>query len=193
MNPYLISLMIYLLLITPLRLSFRLRIGRRAGYLIRLQAAGLPFYRRRRDEDPKDEVPIDQKDLRRTLRPERLRPMRILLQKPVRSRLLKAIHLEWLSLYVHISSPDAAQTALLYGSLRSAADAFIHASGSRLPVRIHLKCDFQGQGSQALLRGIVRLRLGSLFPAAFALIATLIRAQTAKDASKEDLYAAASH
>lgn len=193
MNLYLISLLVYLILILPLRLSFRLRMGRRSGYLIRLQAAGLPFYRRRKDEDPLDEQPIDQEELGQTLRPEKLRLMRLLLQKPVRSRLFKAIHLEWLSLYAHISSPDAAQTAVLYGSLRSAADAFAHASGDQFPLRIHLKCDFQGQGSEALVRGIVRLRLGSLFPAAFALATALIRAQAAKDASKEDFYAAASH
>ena len=119
MNPYFISLMIYLVLITPLRLSLRVRLGRRNGYMLRIQAIGLPFYRSRRDEDSADEQPINQQEMSQQLRPENLRLFRSLVSRPVLRLFFHSAQLKWLSVYVHISQPDAMQNALLYGSLRT--------------------------------------------------------------------------
>ncbi len=186
MNLYLLGLLVYMVLITPLRVSLRLRAGRRPGYLLRLQAAGLPFYRRRKDEDTGDETPVRQQELTDQMNLKNLRLLRILLSAAMRSRLKKFVHLERLSLYLHISQPDAAQTALLYGALQTVAAAL---AGQRtLPLRIHLKADMQGQGSEALIRCIITLRLGSLFPAALVWFKQTRKA--AKKASKEERYAA---
>ena len=190
MNPYLISLMIYLVLITPLRLSVRIRLGRRNGYMLRLQAVGLPFYRSRRDEDSHDEQPIDQQEMSRQLKPENLQIMRTLLAKPVRRQIFRAIRLEWLSVYVHISQPDAMQNALLFGALRTTAEAVSHSLGSRIPLRIHLRTDYHGAGTEALLRCIVSLRLGSLLPAAFAWLWQFVRLRAEREPLKEEDYAA---
>lgn len=186
MNLYLFGLLIYMILITPLKISFRLRAGRRPGYLFRLQAAGLPFYRRRKDEDPGDETPVKQQEVAAQMNLKNLRYLRILLSASMRGSLRRIVHLEWLSVYIHISQPDAAQTALLYGALHALASML--GKQHTLPLRIHLKADLRGQGSEALVRCIITLRLGSLFPAALAWFTQMRKA--ARKASKEEQYAA---
>lgn len=184
MNPYLLGLMVYLLLITPLRISLRLRAGRRPGYMLKVQVVGLPFYRRRKDEDPGDEKALRQQDMTEQLKPENLRWIRVLLSKPVRRAIRRAVQVKLLSVYVHISQPDAAQTALLYGALRAAALPLLR----RKAFRIHLKADQLGLGSEVLLRCIISLRLGSLFPAMLVWLRQYRR--SAPQAAKEEEYAA---
>jgi hypothetical protein len=188
MNPYLISLLVYLVLILPLRVSVRVRIGRQMRYLLRVQLIGLPFYKSRRDEDPADEQAIDSHEMTEQLAPDRLRLLRLLMTRPVRSQLRRAIRLEWLSVYAHISQQDAMQNALLYGTLLSVAGALRQIIGQAFPLRIHLKTDFQAQGSELLVRCIASLRLGSLFPAALAWLWQMYRHRQAL--SKEEEYAA---
>ena len=188
MNPYLISLLVYLVLITPLRLSLRIRIGRRTSYLLRIQAAGLPFYRSRRDEDSADEQPIDQQEMSQQLQPENFRLIKSLAAKPILRMFFRLAHLQWLSVYIHISQPDAMQNALLYGTLRTTTETASRILADRFPLRIHLRTDFQGQGSEVLLRCIISLRLGSLLPAAFIWLWRLY--QLEKEPPKEDEYAA---
>ena len=60
--------------------------------------------------------------------------------------------------------------------------------GQAFPLRIHLRTDFQGQGSEALVRCIASLRLGSLFPAAIAWLWQVYRHRQTR--SKEEDYAA---
>ena len=190
MNPYFISLMIYLVLITPLRLSLRVRLGRRNGYMLRIQAIGLPFYRSRRDEDSADEQPIDQQEMSQKLRPENLRLFRSLISRPVLRLFFHSAQLKWLSVYVHISQPDAMQNALLYGSLRTLSETASRILAGRFPLRIHLRTDYQGQGTEALLRCIVSLRLGSLLPAVLAWLWHIARLRGEKEPPKEEEYAA---
>ncbi len=186
MNFYFLSLMVYLVLILPLRVSFRLRTGRRPGYMLRVQAAGLPFYRRRRDEDPGDETPLRRQEMAEQLKPGTLRQLKVLLSRPVRSAIRQAVRMEVLSVYVHISEADAAKTALLYGALRTAALPLC--TIKELPLRIHLRADHRGLGTEVLVRCIISLRLGSLFPAALAWLRQYRRATM--QASKEEDYAA---
>lgn len=188
MNLYLISLMVYLLLITPLKLSLRIRLGRRTSYMLRVQAIGLPFYKSRRDEDPGDEQPIDQQGMTEQL--ENLKLLRSFLSKKVLRLFLRAAQIKWLSLYIHISQPDAMQNALLYGSLRTVADGVSRFAAGRFPLRIHLRTDYQGQGSEALVRCIVNLRVGSLLPAAVAWLWHMVRLRAEREPLKEEDYAA---
>jgi len=188
MNPYLLSLMIYLVLITPLRLFLRIRIGTKSSYLLRIQAAGLPFYRSRRDEDSSDEHPIDQQEMSQQLQSENLHLLRSLISKPILRLFFRSIQLKRLSVYVHISQPDAMQNALLYEAFRTTAETAGHIVADRFPLRIHLRTDFQGQGSEVLLRCIVSLRLGSLLPAAFMWLWRVFRLE--KEPPKEENYAA---
>ena len=190
MNVYLVSLLIYLVMITPLRLSLRIRLGRRNGYMLRIQAVGLPFYKSKRDEDPADEQPIDQQEVTQQLKPENLRLLHSLLSKRVLRLFFRAAQFKWLSLYVHISQPDAMQNALLFGTLRTAAEAANRFVAGRFPLRIHLRTDYQAQGSEALLRCIVSLRVGSLFPAAVAWLWHMVRLRAEREPLKEEDYAA---
>lgn len=190
MNPYFISLMIYLVLITPLRLSLRIRLGRRNGYLLRIQAIGLPFYRSRRDEDSADEQPIDQQEMSEQLKPENLKLFRSLISKKVLRLFFRAAEFKWLSVYIHISQPDAMQNALLFSSLRTAAETSSRFLAGRFPLRIHLRTDMKGQGSEALLRCIVNLRVGSLLPAAVAWLWHMVRLRAEREPIKEEDYAA---
>lgn len=190
MNLYLLSLMIYLVLITPLRLSLRIRLGRRSGYMLRIQAIGLPFYKSKRDEDPADEQPIDQQEVTQQLKPENLRLLRSLINKKVLRLFLRAAEMRWLSLYVHISQTDAMQNALLYGSLRTAAETASRLAAGHFPLRIHLRTDYQGCGSEALLRCIINLRVGSLLPVALAWLWHMAKLRAERESSKEEDYAA---
>ncbi len=188
MNLYFISLLVYLVLIMPLRLSIRVRLGRRNGYMLRLQAIGLPFYKSRRDEDSGDEQPIDSREMTEQLNTDKLRMLRSLLSLPVRRQLRRAVRVEWLSVYAHISQKDAMQNAVIYGTLVSITETLRQIIGSAFPLRIHLRTDFQGQGSEALVRCIASLRLGSLFPAAIAWLWQIYKRRQAL--SKEEDYAA---
>lgn len=190
MNVYLLSLMIYLVMITPLRLSLRIRLGRRNGYMLRIQAVGLPFYKSKRDEDSADEQPIDQQEVTQHLQPENLKWLRSILSKKVLRLFFRSAQFRWLSLYVHISQPDAMQNALLFGALRTAAETISRFVADRFPLRIHLRTDYQGQGSEALLRCIVSLRVGSLLPAAVAWLWHMVKLRAEREPSKEEDYAA---
>ena len=188
MNPYFISLLVYLVLIVPLRISIRVRLGRRNGYMLRLQVIGLPLYKSSRDEDSGDEQPLDGQEMSEQLNPDKLRLIRPLLSPPVRRQLRRAVRVEWLSVYAHISQKDAMQNAVIYGALLSLTEALRQIIGQAFPLRIHLRTDFQGQGSEALVRCIASLRLGSLFPAAIAWLWQVYRHRQTR--SKEEDYAA---
>lgn len=190
MNVYLVSLLIYLVMITPLRLSLRVRLGRRSSYMLRIQAVGLPFYKSKRDEDPADEQPLDQQKLSQQLQSKKLHLLRGLLSKNVLRLFFKTARVKWLSIYIHLSQPDAMQNALLYSSLLTASETIRHFVTNRFPLRIHLRTDYQGEGSEALLRCIVTLRVGSLLPTAVAWLWHMVRLRAEREPLKEEDYAA---
>ncbi len=188
MNPYLIGLLVYMVLISPVKLSLRIRLGRRNSLMFRMQLLGLPFYHSRKDEDGGDEQPLKRQQVTHQLKQNKLGLLRSLITLQRGQRLFRFLKLEWLSVYVHISQPDAMQNALLFGTLRTLADV----SGRlfRYPLRIHLRTDYQAQGSEALLRCIFTLRLGSLLPAALVWLWYSISRRNEKKPLKEDDYAA---
>ena len=67
MNPYLLGMSLYTLFILPVTLRFRVRLGGRSGYRLRLQAAGLPFARKRAPEDKRDERPFPRREMAQAL------------------------------------------------------------------------------------------------------------------------------
>ncbi|MBE5801448.1 MAG: hypothetical protein E7319_04085 [Clostridiales bacterium] len=190
MNLYLISLLIYSLMILPIKVSFRVRLGRRPGYWVRFQAMGLPFLRRRKDDDTMEEHPINEAEVSAGLNRDSLLIFRALLSPHVRRRLRRLCDIRLLTLYAHISCQDASHTALLYGSLRTAVQLVERLNHRPLPAQIHLRADYQALGSEVLLRGIVSLRLGSLIPATAVWLSQLRRMRAIQEPSKEENYAA---
>ena len=61
MNLYLLSLLIYSLMILPVSVHFRVRLGRRSGYRVEFRAAGLPLRRTGPPGDPDGETPVSRK------------------------------------------------------------------------------------------------------------------------------------
>ena len=61
MNLYLLSLLIYSLMILPVSVHFRVRLGRRSGYRVEFRAAGLPLRRTAPLGDPDGETPVSRK------------------------------------------------------------------------------------------------------------------------------------
>ena len=58
MNLYLLSLLIYSLMILPVSVHFRLRLGRQSGYRLEFRAAGLPLRRTGPPGAPQAETPV---------------------------------------------------------------------------------------------------------------------------------------
>ena len=114
MNFYLLGLSFYGLMIMPVTLRFRLRLGKHPGYRVRVQAAGLPFARKRSDQDTRDEQPIEEKKVAQTLAQTDWTLVRAMLSPGVIKRLLTLPHFEQFSLIARFSFPDACHTALAF-------------------------------------------------------------------------------
>lgn len=180
MNPYFICFSLYSLLIMPLTLQFRLRLGKRSGYRLRLQAAGLPFVRKRTSEDNQDEQPIEEREVARTLAETDLALVRAALRKPVLKKVWHTLHWKELRLYALFSFSDAAQNALAFCLSQTLLQTL--ASTGALPPAFtwQTEVDFNGRGTEALFQGIVTFRLGSLFPAAALFISAYLKASDRK-------------
>lgn len=175
MNPYFVCFSAYAALILPLTLRFRVRLGGQAGYRLRLQAAGLPFVFRHAPEDKRDERPFPRREMAQALAHPDMALLRAALNGRVLSRALRGLEWRELDLYARFSFPDAAQTALWYGGTRTALRA-LNAAGALPPVlRWRLRADFSGQGTEAVVLGIVSFRLGSLLPVAAAFARAWLR------------------
>ena len=182
MNPYLLCLSAYALLILPLTLRFRLRLGKRSGYRFRVQAAGLPFVRRRTTDDRRDERPLREKTVATTLAAVDPALLRACLSPTVISRALRAVRVEALRLDARFDFADARRTAVWYAALSTALRTA--ALTGALPPRFSagLTAGFAGSGTELLFQGILTLRLGSLLPAAAGFAKAYLRAARKKSA-----------
>ena len=84
MNLYLLSLLIYSLMILPVSVHFRVRLGRRSGYRVEFRAAGLPLRRTAPLGDPDGETPVSRKKGLRKLLSADATLLRTLTDKAVR-------------------------------------------------------------------------------------------------------------
>lgn len=177
MNLYFILFSVYAAAITPLTLRFRLRLGKQSGYRLQLQAAGLPFVRRRTSDDHSDEQPIQEQDVAQTLAGADMTLIRALLRPPVLRRLWQLFSWRELELYIRFSFVDAAYTALGFCMSRTLFQT-LQTAGALPPIfKWRTEADFNAQGSELLFQGIVTFRLGSLLPAATTFALAYRRAQ----------------
>lgn len=175
MNPYFWCFSAYATLIAPLALCFRLRLGRRSGYRVRLQAAGLPFARKRTSQKDEDERPIQEESVVEAIASANWPLIRAIVSGGVLPKLWAALHWESLSLCARFSSGDAAQTALGFSSLRTLLETLEAAHGLPAFFTWRAEADFKAEGTEWLLQGIAMARLGSLLPVAAALAAAWAR------------------
>lgn len=176
MNPYFICFSLYSLLMMPLTLQFRLRLGKRSGYRLRFQAAGLPFVRKRTTADRRDEQPLGEREVAHALAETNLTLARAALSKPVLKSVWRSLRWRELRLHALFSFSDAAQTALCF-RLSSILLQALSAAGALPPAfACQTELDFGGRGTEVLFQGIVTFRLGSLLPAAALFIPAYLRA-----------------
>lgn len=192
-NLYFLFFSAYALLITPITVRWSLRLGRRSGYRVRVQAAGLPFVRKREDDDPAEERPIREQDVAESLASADRALLRAALDPRVRQRALRCLRLQKLFVYARFSFEDACATALCYAAARTAVQtlALCHPAPGVLSGRV--EADFHAKGSEVLVRGIVGARLGSLGLTAILFGAAFIRQRGRQSRAKEEQYATASH
>lgn len=184
MNPYFILFSLYAAAITPLTLRFRLRLGKQSGYRLQLQAAGLPFVRRRTSDDRSDEQPIQEQDVAQTLAGANIPLIRALLRPSVLRRLWQLFNWRELELFIRFSFVDAAHTALSFCMSRTLLQA-LQTAGALPPVfKWQTEADFNAQGTELLFQGIVTFRLGSLLPAATTFALAYRRARAARHQSE---------
>lgn len=163
MNFYLLFFSLYGLMILPMNLHFRLRLGQNTGYWVRLEAIGLPLSgtkEKKNLEEEEKETPAREKG--HALSDVNLQFLRILTEKKTFRRLMELGRLNRLNLFVRLSFQDAAQTALLFGLSRVVLDT-LHKTHA-VPEAFHflIRADFHHSGSILLLDGILSARLGKL-------------------------------
>lgn len=190
MNLYFLFLSAYAVLITPITVHWSLRLGSRCGYRVRLQAAGLPFVRKRGDDDATGEHPIREQDVAQSLASTDLALVRAALDARVRKRFLKALRLYSLHLNARISFADAALTALCFAALRTVLQTLLTCGLEPDALTGRVEADFGGKGTEVLVRGITGARLGSLGLTAILFGAAFVRARMKQAQSEEETYAA---
>ncbi|MDD3336976.1 MAG: hypothetical protein PHI98_15955 [Eubacteriales bacterium] len=191
MNFYLFFFSLYGVMILPLTLRFRLRLGKKSGYRLRMQAAGLPFVRKRTSDDHRDEQPIQEKEVAQTLASADLALLRAALNRQVLRRIFSMLKCTELELYGRFSFDDASLTALAFCGLTTVLGTLKRIGVLPDVFFWRLEADFKAEGTEILVQGIIRLRLGSLLPATALFARTYLRAKGRR--SKEEAYAAASH
>lgn len=191
MNVYFWCFALYALWITPIGLEISVCAGRNVRWRIRMQAAGLPVWRRRQaEESMKEEQPVDGRETARRMLSPDAPELLLLWKKGHIRRFLQTWRLQ--SLYIHgqISQPDAAQTAMLFAALRTLLQTLSHLPAVYKRVQCSLQADFQAQGSQLFLRCIVTARLGNLVVAVLRFAAAAHHIHSRFTAKEEESYAA---
>lgn len=164
MNLYLLSLLIYSLMILPVSVHFRLRLGRQSGYRLEFRAAGLPLRRTGPPEDPDGETPVSRKKGLRKLLSADAALLRTLTDRTVLRRFLHMLHLRKCTVLLRLSMEDAALNALCFCGLRTLTETLRLTGALPGVFCCRMQADFSQNGTEALLEGIVGLRLGSLIP-----------------------------
>lgn len=193
MNLYFLFFSAYALLITPITVRWSLRLGRRSGYKVRVQAAGLPFARKRSEDDAKGERPIREQDVAKSLASADVPLLRTALQSHLRKRVARCLRLKRLTVYARFSFDDACMTALCYAAARTVLQTAALCRPAPGVLGGRVEADFRAQGSELLIQGISGARLGSLGLTAILFGAAVIRERGRQSRAKEEQYATASH
>lgn len=192
MNGYFWLFALCALLATPVTAHVQLRIGRGVHYRLRLQAAGLPFLRKKEAESNEGEKTLHSRQMAKGLFAADGRMLYSLFRGGHLKRTLKAFHLQSVWVHIRLSFADAAQTALCYAALRTILQTVLSCHSSADILRGRVEADFQSQGTEIFLRCILSTRLGILTAALIRTGAAMIRLRV-KTRTEERYDAQASH
>ena len=188
MNLYFWLFALYALLITPVGAQVHIRIDHGVHYRVRLRAAGLPVLRKKKEEDPKQEISLRSGDMMKNWD---YGMFAMLMHEGHFGRILRLFEWQDLNIRARISFEDAALTAMLYALIRTVLQTVSHIHPP--PVKGRVEMDFQGNGTKISLRCIGFARLGSITAAAIRLWLAVLSYRAKRSAAEEETYAAASH
>jgi hypothetical protein len=160
MNFYLLFFTLYGLMILPVNLHSRLRLGQNTGYWVRLEAVGLPLSGTKEKKNLAEEEADEAKG--HALSDLNFQLIRTLTEKKTFRRLMELGQLNRLNLFARLSFQDAAQTALLFGLSRVVLDTLHKTKALPACFRYRIQGDFSHAGSILLLDGILSARTGKL-------------------------------
>ena len=191
MNLYFWLFALYALLITPVGAQVHVRIDHGVHYRIRIRAAGLPVLRKKKEENPQEEMHIQSTDVMKGMKNWNYGLFAALMKQGHLLRLFRLFDWRDLEIRARISFEDAALTAVTYALIRTVLQSM--APIRPLPVRGRVEMDFRGEGSTFSLRCIADARLGKLMAAAIRLWLAIVRHRMKQLKTEEEQHAAASH
>lgn len=207
MNFYLLFLGLYSLCIFPLRVRLELHLGKQLGNRLLIRVIGVRLQEMRfrifgsspetdEEKERNDAGEEMERDLTQTLWHMDRILIRCLLSPALLRKVLQSVHFHQISIRVRIAMEDAAATALCYTALTALIDV-LRRIGIGLPVMDYkADADFSGKGSEAVIVGILSVRLGSIALVASRFLMEYQRRKGAlkgDKAMKEEEYATASH
>ncbi len=191
MNLYFWLFALYALLITPLGAQVHIRVDHGVHYRIRIRAAGLPVLRKKKEEDPNEEIKLQSRDVMKGMKDWDAGLLYVLMKQGHLLRLFRMFQWRDLEIRARISFEDAALTVMTYSLIRTVLQCAAHIRP--LPVKGRVEMDFHGHGSTFSMRCIAEARLGSLLAAAIRLWLAVVRHRMKQLKTEEEQHAAASH
>lgn len=181
MNLYFWLFSLCALLMTPIGAQIHIRVEKGIHYRVRLRAAGLPVFRKKKQEEP--EKPLRSGDVMKGMKNWDYGLLGMLMRQGHFRRMLRLVEWRDVEIRARISFEDAALTAMAYTLIRTVLQtaAFIRP----LPVKGRVEMDFRGEGTQLSLRCIATARLGSLMTAAVRLWTASVIDQAKRSAEEE--------
>ncbi len=191
MNLYFWLFAFYALLITPVGAQVHVRVDHGVHYRIRIRVAGLPVLRKKKEEDPQEEIKLQSRDVMKGMKQWDYGLFAALMKQGHLLRMFRLFDWRDLEVRARISFEDAALTAMTYSLIRTFLQSVAHIHP--LPVKGRVEMDFRGEGSTVSLRCIADARLGKLMAAAIRLWLAVVRHRINQVKTEEEQHAAASH
>lgn len=207
MNFYLLFLGLYSLCIFPLRIRLELQMGKRLGNRVLVRVVGVHLQEKRfrifgtrseadKEEEGKAAGEEQEHDLTQALWHMDRILIRCLLSPALWRKVFRSVQFHQISVRVRIAMEDAAATALCYTALTVLMDVMKRIGIGSPIMDYKADTDFSGKGSEAVIVGILSVRLGSIALVASRFVMEYQRRKGAlksDKAMKEEEYAAASH
>lgn len=161
-NPYLLAISVYGLLILPLRLHFRLTLAKESSYFLRVEAIGFPIpgLRRAGRKNPSHKETAPQKA--HALSELNMKWLGCLTERTLFRKVCRLGRLSMMHVDLRIAFADAAATALVYSLARTLLDVLQKTHALPEVFTAELRADFSVSLPSLSLEGIITVRLGKL-------------------------------
>ena len=190
MNPFLLALSVFAVLITPLSLRLQTRLGEPFRWELSLFVLGVKCTLGRapsrkdalEEQEKQNQTDAEKQDEALEAVRQVTLALRLLTgSKALRGAIRWALQLQCVRLNVRVALRDAAQNALLYALLDTLLGTLRRLAALPPGVHVRLTCDWHSRSPSAEAMGILFSRLGILLGAGAVWLATLLtrRAQKA--------------